>query len=917
MNRKLKLLLTFMILLISLIIITFIFAGRFFVDLLWFKNLNFSQAFMKMFFSNIFLRILLWLIFSLVIYINLSIAKKIVLRNITKKAANVESLFGSGKHVFSWLNKKRINFILAAFSLLIAFVFSSIGDDFWRIVLEYINQTPFDYTDPVFNKDIAFYVFILPFYNFIKEMGMILLLLNIIIVSFIYTISSGVKSFNDFKFKFLNSGKVHITILVIIFLLLKAWDYRLSMYNLLYSPRGIFFGAGYTDIHANLLGLKILFFVVIVLAIFVMINLFRKSYSYILSGLAVWLLISLIFTSIYPGLIQKYRVEPNEIVLESEYISYNIEMTLKAYGLDKIVEKEFEIKNDLNGDILKEYSGTIENVRLWDTKPLLSTYNQLQGLRPYYSFVDVDVDRYLINGKYQQVMLSARELDQRLLNPQAQNWINQKLKYTHGYGIVMSPVNKATTNGLPEFLLKDIPTKNFTDVYLENSSIYYGERTNEDYVIVNNRSGEFHYPLGSENEYTDYDGKGGVQLSNFLRNALYAVHFGNLKILLSNDIKNESRIMYYRNISQRVRKVAPYLRYDNDPYLVIFEGRLFWIQDAYTTTDRFPYSKPTANLGNYIRNSIKVVIDAYNGTMDFYVIDKNDPLAQTYMKIFPDVFKDGDLIPHELSEHFRYPEDLFKIQAELYTTYHMKDPVVFYNREDQWNIPQENYGGSIVQMEPYYVNMVLPGYDETEFVLMLPFTPANKNNMISWIAGRSDDEHYGELIVYNFPKDQLVYGPMQIESRIEQNAEISQLLTLWGQRGSRVIRGDLLVLPIGNSILYIEPVYLQAETSELPELKRVVVAYQDKIVMEENLEEALRILINGEGVKIRPESSEEEIETDDKIDKNNKQDFQELLSRALEKYLSAQENIKAGNWAGFGEDLNELGDILTKLNEME
>lgn len=927
MKKRIKVLLTIIILLIIALIILISSSSQIYIDWLWFANLNLSHTFLTMFFSNFFLRVLVGLLFSIAIFINISFTKKPLLEYINvKKESNVESLFGKENEILTrYLNKKKLNYIFILASLILGFLFSSIRQDLWKIVLEYLNQTSFNITDPIFSKDIGFYVFSLPFFNFIKEMGMVLTIISLITVGIIYILGSGINTFNEIKFKLTNRAKNHISILLVLFLILKAWDYRLSMYNLLYSTGGVVFGAGYTDINANLLGLKILFFVAIAIAIFILVNLFRKSSNLLLWGLGFWLLSSFIFGVIYPGFIQRFQVEPNEIARESEFISHNINMTLKAYQLNSITNKEFKVENNLNANILKEKESTIKNIRLWDPRPLLSTYNQLQGLRQYYTFPSIDIDRYLINGEYQQVMLAAREIDQSQLNPQAQNWINQKLKYTHGYGVVMSPVNRVTTEGLPEFLIRDIPPRKSINIELNNPSIYYGERTNEDYVIVNNASQEFHYPMGSENEYYNYDGIGGVQLNSFLRKAIYALRFGNIKFLLSDNIHNKSRIMYYRNIHQRVRKVAPFLRYDSDPYLVISDGRLFWIQDAYTTTDKYPYSQPIANLGNYIRNSIKIVIDAYNGTMDYYVIDKSDPLALTYMKIFPDLFKDGEDIPMDLREHFRYPQDFFEIQANLYSIYHMQNPIVFYNREDLWNIPEENYGGNIVQMEPYYVNMELPGNEENEFILMQPFTPENKNNMVAWMAGRSDGENYGELIVYNFPKDELVYGPMQIESRIEQNADISQLLTLWSQRGSNVIRGDLLVIPINNSILYVEPVYLQAETSKMPELKRVIVAYQDIIVMKESLELAIKAIFDEDEDLI-----DTNIDIDDIVNSTEYENegldidvkplsgaMADLATQALELYQSAQENLRAGNWTEYGEDIDLLEEILMKINDID
>lgn len=912
MSRSIKILFT-IILLSVVVLLVLIFSGsQIYTDWLWFKHLNFSGTFITIFFTNFWLRLLGGFIFAVFIFINLNFTKKPLLQYINiKQDSKVESLFGDEHQSFiGWANKKRINYLFLLTSIILGFLFSSISQDLWKIVLNYLNRSSFGIVDPIYLKDIGFYVFELPFFNFLQEMGMVLIILTLIVVGVIYTLASGISSLNDMKLKLSGRAKNHITILLVLFILLKAVSYHLSTFELLYSPRGVVFGAGYTDINANLLGLRILFYIAIIIGIFLLLNLFKKSYRMILWSLGIWLVISFIFGNIYPGFIQRFQVEPNEIAKESKYISYNIDMTMKAYGLDTLERKTFEIKNELTRDILYQNKATISNIRLWDARPLLSTYNQLQGLRPYYVFPNVDIDRYQINGTYQQVLLAARELDQNRLSTTAQTWINQTLKYTHGYGITMSPVNRVTTEGLPQFYIKDIPPKTNIELELTNPAVYYGEKT-DNYVIVNTKSMEFDYPMGSTNAFVNYQGKGGVVLDNFFLKLIYAIRQNSIQILLADDITNESRILYYRNIKERVRKVAPFLLYDNDPYLVVAQGRLFWIQDAYTTTDRYPYSQPVNRKYNYIRNSIKIVIDAYNGNMNFYVIDAADPLVQTYQKIFPDLFTPGEKMPADLRKHLRYPQDLFMIQARLYGTYHMTDPTVFYNKEDLWDIPDENYADTSIKMRPYYIIMELPELNQAEFILMMPFTPINKNNMVAWMVARSDGENYGDILIYHLPKDKLIYGPMQIESRIDQNAEISQLLTLWGQRGSRVIRGNLLVIPIDNSILYVEPIYLQAETSELPELKRVVVAYAEQVVMEETLDQALNTIFGHKEELLEPIQEETGLEATRELPAN----LQELAQEALDVYQQAQQSLKEGNWTSYGELINRLEELLEKINQ--
>jgi hypothetical protein len=732
-----------------------------------------------------------------------------------------------------------------------------------------------------------------------------------------------------------------MSILVFVFLLFKAWDYRLQMYNILFSADGVVFGAGYTDVNANLLGYRVLFVTVIFVALAVLYSLFKNNYKPLVWGIGAWVLLSIIFTGVYPAFVQQYSVEPNEISREEEFIENNIQMTLKAYGLDDVETDDFELSDDdLSYDELMEYETVVDNIRLWDYRPLQDTYNQLQALRQYYTFQDIDIDRYQLGDDYTQVMLGARELDQNALATQAQTWVNKTLKYTHGLGVTMSPGGQVRANGQPEFLIQDIPPKvNNENINLDNPSIYYGEKT-DNYVIVNTDETEFHYPMGSENVFTEYEGTGGVEISNILRKSIFALRFNTMKILLSDDINDQSQIMYERNIHQRVRKAAPFLQYDSDPYIVNADGRLFWIYDAYTTTGLYPYSQPYNSRENYVRNSIKVVVDAYNGTLDYYIVDQEDPIAQTYAKIFDDLFKSGDEMPESIRKHLRYPQDLFKIQTQIYKTYHMQDPVVYYNREDVWEIPQENYQGSTVPVEPYYIMNQLPGEDKAEFILMSPFTPSNRDNMVAWMAARNDGEHYGELFTYRFPKDQLVYGPSQIESRIDQESEISQLLTLWSQRGSNVIRGNLLVIPINNSVLYVEPIFLQAEGGGIPELRRVIVSYKNQIIMRENLEDALRAMLEeGEGLAVPEEDVEElqeetgldveetagvEDEASDARPDQSQQDTDktdlmptssaELITEANDLYQQAQQALQDGNFAEYGELIEELGEILNQLS---
>ncbi|MBA7544470.1 hypothetical protein ES705_36826 [subsurface metagenome] len=614
--------------------------------------------------------------------------------------------------------------------------------------------------------------------------------------------------------------------------------------------------------------------------------------------------VSILLGGIYPTIIQSAVVLPNEGTKERPYILNNIEATRVAYGLDKIREEEFPVKEEISFEDIEKNEDTIRNIRLWDWRPIKQTLKQIQAIRLYYDFDSVDVDRYYFNGNYQQVMVSPRELDKDKIPEQAKTWVNETLTYTHGYGVVVNPVNKISGEGLPELLIKDIPPVSSVNLTITRPEIYYGEIT-KGYVIVKTKAKEFDYPKGDENVYSTYAGNGGIPVSSLWRRILFSIKYSNMQILLTTNFTSESRIMINRNIQERVNKVAPFLGYDKDPYMVISkEGKLFWIQDAYTISSSYPYSTPVkGGYFNYIRNSVKVVIDAYNGTIDFYVIDQKDPVVKVYQNIFPQLFKNFDQMSEDLKEHIRYPKDLFQVQAELYSTYHMMDPDVFYNKEDYWNTPNEIYAENEIRMEPYYIVTKLPGHEREEFILMTPFTPSTKNNMIAWLAAKNDQPEYGNLVVYKFPKEKLIFGPMQIEARIDQDSEISQQLTLWGQKGSTVIRGNLLVIPIEESIIYVEPLYLRAETGEIPELKRVIVSNGSDVVIGNNLEDALEKLF------ARTFGEREIVVT------GEEKTLKDLIKEAAGYYESAQNFAREGNWSKYGEELQKLEQTLKLLEE--
>jgi hypothetical protein len=705
------------------------------------------------------------------------------------------------------------------------------------------------------------------------------------------------------------AARKHLTVLVALLFFLGTLGAWIALNEVLYSKRGVVFGPGYTDVSTQVGMLKLLMGATVFCGITILAFAFRRDWRIPAAGLAVFFAVLVVGTGIYPALVQKLKVVPNEIALEKPYLEKNIQYTNLAYGLDNIKYQEFPAEERLTREDLKRNELTIKNIRLWDHAPLLSTYSQLQEIRTYYKFIDVDNDRYYVNGEYRQVMLSPRELSYRALP--SRTWVNEHIIYTHGYGAVLGPVNRISPEGLPEFFIKDIPPVSSADIKITRPEIYYGETSNE-YVFVLTKREEFDYPVGEKNVYTQYQGKGGVPLS-FWKKVIFAIRFGSIDILLSNDVTGDSRIMYYRKIHDRVSRVAPFLRLDPDSYLVISkEGRLLWVLDGYTVTDLFPYSEPVPNLGNYIRNSVKAVVDAYDGTVNLYTSDPKDPIIQTYAKIFPGVFQPLEQMPDDVRGHIRYPQALLSIQARMYGTYHMQDPQVFYNKEDLWTIPRKAGAGqgSEKEYQPYYTIMKLPEGKKEEFVVLLPFTPSKKDNMSAWMAGRCDVPHYGEVVVYVFPKQKMVYGPRQIEARIDQEAEISKQLSLWGQRGSQVIRGDLLAIPIEKSILYVEPLYLAAEKSQLPELKRVIVAFGNSLAMEENLELTLQKVFGGEVMREKPApkaalasaASPEKRRTDP-----------EIAAEALAHYRKAQEFLRQGNWAGYGEELRKVEEGLREL----
>jgi uncharacterized protein len=798
--------------------------------------------------------------------------------------------------------------------VLVAFVVGQWAATHWGSYLLATHAARMTETDPIFGIRLSFYLFRLPFLFFVYHLALIVLLVSLLSAALWYLIEGGAW-ISPRGLGMGRNARRHLMVLGGLLFLLLAWRARLGMYDLVYSPGGLVFGAGYTDIHVAwpVLWIQLVLCVAAALAFFAGARDGRmRPAQYAVGGV---LAVALVGGLIAPTLVQWWLVAPSELEKEQPYIARNIKFTRQAYGLDRFDERDFPAIQDLTAASIQQNATTMRNLRLWDHGPQLTTFQQLQEIRTYYDFVQVYNDRYNIHSELRQVSLSARELSaDSLPDP---NWVNQHLIYTHGYGLCLGPVNESTPDGLPVLFIKDIPPASSISLKVTRPEIYYGQLSNN-YCLVRTSAKEFDYPSGEDNVYSVYQGSGGVPVGGLWRRLLYALHFGNINILLSGYIQPASRIMIYRRVLDRVRALAPFLSFDSSPYLVIADdGSLQWIVDAYTTSDEYPYSDPTDGVGNYIRNSVKITVNAYDGQVKFYVSDPSDPVIQTYESIFPGVFHPLAEMPPDLRAHIRYPQDFFAIQAAKYAVYHMTDPSVFYSKEDLWRVATRTVNGQSEPMNPYYAVMKLPEVGTTEeFILMVPFTPARKNNMIAWMAARCDGPDYGKVLVFTFPKEKLIYGPEQIQSRLNQTPAISQQLTLWDQGGSRVIHGTLLVVPVQNAVMYVEPLYLASEGgSSLPQLKRVIVAYSDQVVMEPSLDEALNAIFGGNatGATETAGAGSAPATSSSGPAKTVPASLENLIQQANQHYEKAQQDLRQGDWNGYGQEIQKLGEVLKQM----
>jgi uncharacterized membrane protein (UPF0182 family) len=891
-----------------------------YTEWLWFSNVGYEQVWL----TNWSIQVISFVIFF-------GIALLLTLSNWLGAYRRARNAPGIGMDI---LGLPGIRGIVITLSFIISFFFGVSGSAEWETFLRYLNQVPFGVTEPIFGQDVGFYLFSLPAFHFLNGWGITLFIFIILGVIGIFALSQ-LETLQRGLWRPLEmpSLRRHLAILVTGLLLLWAMGYWLDMFDLLYSNRGfVSGGASFTDVTYVLPALRVQLALALVLALATFYNVFRQDFRPIYAIGAVLLLTIFIGGNLFPAIMQRVVVEPNEFARETPYIEHNIEFTRLAFGLDKVEVREFGTVGDLTPESLQANEAALANVRVWDYRPLQTTYAQLQELRTYYQFSEVDIDRYEIDGQVRQVMLAARELDSD--NLPANSWVNRRLEYTHGYGVVMNPVDKVTREGQPEFFIRDIPPQSNVSITVTQPAIYYGETTNE-IVIVNSGLEEFDYPAGQQNEYTNYAGIGGVQLSNFLRRVAFAFRFGETNLLLSEDVDNDARLMFHRQIRERANHIAPFLAFDGDPYIVIADGRLVWMLDAYTTSTSFPYATPTNGI-NYIRNTVKATVDAYSGEVKFYLADESDPLIQSYARAFPGLFLPLAEMPASLQAHIRYPEDLFLIQTQRYLVYHMTDPQIFYNREDQWAVPldqtnlnqlsgagqSEIAGNQQAFMEPYYIMFPLPGEEDSEYLLIQPYVPNGKENMVAWLAARNDMPNYGKLVAYELPKQELVLGPTQIRARINQDTTISQQISLWNQLGSSVVHGNLIVMPLDNSFLYVEPLYLLSESSALPELKRVIVASQDRIVMRNTLDEALLAFISDAPTAeiIADVTPATDINEGDSVspipDTPIDASVEELIQSANSHFLAAEAAQQAGDWATYGRELDALERDLQRMMQL-
>ena len=916
-----------------------------YTDWLWFGEVGLRVVFWREIWSRLIVGVAAGAIFFAIFWGNVEIARRLSPRHRAFE----------GIDVVEYVNERTVQALRAGgliLSAVIAIIVGAGASADWLLFQRALNGVSFGVRDPIFHHDIGFYVFTLPAWEAVYGLVLGALIASLVVAVIIHGALGGLVLTQQrptpateqpepprgpfgrgpfvrgpgqpsvgFVVRPRSQSVAHLSVLLGVILALAGSGYIFKAWDLLYYGSGYVAGAGYTDIHAGLPGMRVMMVLGWALGALLVANGFwRRRWRWPLYGLGGWIVALIVIRVVFPAVMQSLVVSPNQQSKESPYIAYNIAATRAAYSLDNISQNQYPLTGDLTTAKLTANSGTVGNIRLWDQSTLLNSYTQLQQLRPYYQFTTVSIDRYDVNGVYRETMLAPRELN--VANLPSQTWQNQHVIYTHGFGAVVSAVNQVGSDGSPDFLVQDMPpVSSAPDLTITQPRIYYG-LLGTDYTLVDTKTPEFDYPGGSSYHYA---GSGGIPMDSFLNRLAFSLRFGTIRFFTDTAIDAHSRIILRNNVVQRVQTAAPFLTLDQDPYMVIAAGRLYWIVDAYTTTDRYPYSQPDGGI-NYIRNSVKVVIDAYNGSMKFYVADPSDPIIRAYEKIFPGMFTPLASMPQVLLAHIRYPEGLFDVQAQMFTTYHVTQPDVLYNRTNQWAIPTgTSLSGSTGQMQPYYVIMRLPGQTRDEFVQILPFVPNGRPNMIGWLAAQSDAPNYGRAVSFSFPSGATIYGPTQVEAAVNQDPTVSQQLTLWGQQGSRVIIGNLLVIPIEDSLLYVEPLYLQSSTTALPQLKRVIVFYrastsggvsliggQQVVAMQPTLAAALTEIFGGAppaassgtpGAPTTPTTPAGPVSSR----------VHALIARANSEFAAAQAALKAGDFSGYGAQIQALAATLKAL----
>ncbi|HQX81203.1 MAG TPA: UPF0182 family protein [Vicinamibacterales bacterium] len=899
-------------------------ATIYYTDWLWFKELGYQGVFLRTLNAQAVVFTATFVIAFLFLFLNLKVARRALSR-----PQFVLGTTEDGRPIV--IESRMLANLLLPGALIVSFGLALSASNNWLQWLSALNAVPFGDKDVLFGRDVAFYVFQMPVLDMVRQQALVLAVLALGASGFLYLLSGNIVMEPRHGVAFwprlnlASTARRHLSLLLALLLALMAWGTWLELPRTLITGAvtNVVFGASYTDVYARVPFLRVSLVVMSLASLLSFWQAFAPQRWLLPLAIGAYVVVSTA-GGLYASFVQRFVFTPNAQTTEQPYILNNIAATRKSYALDRVEERPLSGDASLSADDIIANAGTIENVRLWDHQPLLQTFGQLQEIRPYYDFVNVDNDRYTLDGKYRQVMLSLREMNTESLSNRS--WVNERLTFTHGYGLTLGPVNEVTSVGQPVLFVRDLPPVTTVDLKIDEPSIYYGEKSS-DYVLVKTQQPEFHYPKGEDNVTSTYNGTGGVELGGFFRRLLFAIRFGATNIVVTSQLTAESRIMFHRQIGERVRAIAPFLQYDADPYPVVADGRLFWIQDAYTTSTNYPYATPFGARGiNYLRNSVKVVIDAYHGSTAFYLWEPTDPIAMTINRIFPGLLRPMDEMPKALRSHVRYPEEIFKVQAAAFATFHMTNPQVFYNKEDQWQVPVIDDEGSATPMQPYYTIMRLPGEKGTEFIQMLPFTPRLKDNLAAWMVARSDGEHYGRLFVFQFPKQKVVFGPRQIVARINQDQTIAPQITLWNQQGSQVIQGTLLVIPIEESLLYVRPLYLRSSGGRIPELKRVIVAYQDQIVMAETLNQGL-VQIFGRSVATALSPDVRMVDDVEPVVPGGgvatptpvvgaPPDLAALAVLANSHFERATVAQREGNWALYGEEMKKLGEVLAQMDKI-